>query len=190
MASSRVWLKVGAPTTLLVLVAAVGGGLAAQRIYPDAAADSVEQMFRAPAPDPAPAPQQVTLSPAAQRHPDHAQVVDLLDAHFASINAMDYAAWKPTVVPEKWEELPEQEWRQEYASTQDSFVRVHRIEPGLDDSLRVQLTFQSRQDPEHAPPQLPERCVQWSVVYSLVTDGPQYRLDVTGLSGSALVSEC
>lgn len=191
MASSRVWLKAGVPTTLLVLVAAVGGGMVAQRAFPDAAAaDSVEQMFRAPEPEPTPAPQEIALSPSAQRHPDRAQVVDLLDAHFASINAMDYEAWKPTVVPEKWEYLPEDAWRREYDSTQDSFVRVHRIEPGLDDSLRVQLTFQSRQDPEHAPPQLPERCVQWSVVYALVTDGPRFRLDVTGLSGSALVSEC
>ncbi|MBE9374619.1 hypothetical protein IQ251_09180 [Saccharopolyspora sp. HNM0983] len=180
------------PTALLVLVAAAGSGVLVQRIYPDAAAaqDSVEQMFRDPAADPAPAPQEVTLSPAAQRHPDRDQVVRLLDAHFAAINAMDYAAWKPTVVPEKWAELPEDAWLQEYASTQDSFMRVHRIEPGVDDSLRVQLTFQSRQDPEHAPPQLPERCVQWSVVYPLVTDGTHFRLDVTALPGSALVSEC
>lgn len=190
VASSRVWLKAGVPATLLALVAAVGGGMIAQRIYPDAAAaDSVEQMFRIPA-EPDPAPQQVTLSPAAQRHPDRAQVVDVLDAHFASINAMDYEAWKRSVVPEKWKYLPEEAWRQEYDSTQDSFVRVHRIEPGLEDSLRVQLTFQSRQDPEHAPPQLPERCVQWSVVYRLVADGAGFRIDVTGLSGSALVSPC
>lgn len=139
--------------------------------------------------EPPTAPEGIQLSGDARSHPDHETVRWLLQTHFDAINFRRYDTWKTTVVTAKHLELPEGKWYSAYGSTRDSHVRVHRIESGVDDSLRVLLSFTSRQDPQDAPDQSSE-CLRWQVVYSLVQDSAGLRLDTSRLPGSFRYTPC
>lgn len=182
---SRSW-KWAIPLAVLVLLAAAGGGVLARQVY-RAEAESAPHN---PGAGPQGSSGLVRFSQAAAEHPDRDVVSDLLERYFTAINHRDYAGWKSTVTPEKWEELPPDKWDEEYASTRDKGVRVHRVETGANGILRVQLSFTSHQDPNDAPPQLPQSCVRWWVVYPLVPEDDGLRINTSGLPGSALVGRC
>ncbi|GAA4858528.1 hypothetical protein [Saccharopolyspora rosea] len=177
------------PLAVLVLAAAAVGGWQARQYYPAAAVprdEGVRPVESRPSHDGS----GIEFSADAAAHPDQSTVRWLLTTYFDAINFRRYDTWKSTVAPSKWSELPHDKWMQEYQSTHDSDVVVQRIEQSSDGSLRVMLTFDSHQDPQDAPPQLPEPCVRWSVIYSLVPDSGGLRLDTTRLPGSALVARC
>lgn len=168
----------------MVLFAAAAGGVLARTVY---RADP-------PPAEPPPAnPEQPTglldSTPGATAHPRYETVRDLLETHFIAINERDYSAWKSTVVSAKSEEMPLYEWESEYSSTYDRDVLLHRVESGAGETLRVQVSFTSHQDPRDAPPQLPEPCVRWRVMYTLVPERGELRMD-TSVPGSALVGRC
>lgn len=182
------WLKWGVPLAVVVLVAAVLGGLAGRSLYEDDNASAAPPDGTDPAP-PRAHPGSIVLTEGAKAHPDHRTVRWLLQTHFDAINFHRYDTWKTTVVAAKQAELPEEKWNREYASTRDSDIVLHRIEPGADDSLRVLLTFTSRQDPENSPnKQSP--CLRWRVVYPLVHESGGMRLDTSGLPGSFRYTPC
>ncbi|GAA0532897.1 hypothetical protein GCM10011581_17660 [Saccharopolyspora subtropica] len=182
----RSWFTWGLALSVVVLLAAVGGGvLLAREVYsvpPVEQPQSQAQSIRSPL--------GITYSADAAAHPDFAQIDLLLGNHFNSINTKSYDLWKSTVVPSKWDELPEQRWRQSYGSTEDRQMMVHRIERGPDDSLLVMLTFMSTQDKSQAPPQLRETCIVWNVVYPVVVYDRTLRLDTDKLPNSALLDRC
>jgi hypothetical protein len=191
------WLKWGVPLVGVVLLAAAVGGLGARHL--DNRDLSVALLDKPPLPSASPAQgppgkepgsSVVEFSPGAEEHPDSGKVRWLLQIHFLSINEKRYDQWATTVVAAKRQELPESKWRNEYSTTTDGTIKVHEIEPGPDDSLRVMLSFTSVQDPSHAPPQVRERCVRWRVVYPLLQDSNDLRLDTSKLPGSAVPAPC
>lgn len=173
------------PLALAVLLAAVAAGAALRGGRPGAPA---------PAPSgpqlPAPVAPLVRFSPGALDDPDSARVRQVLQIHFDAINFKSFEQWEPTVVASKRREKTESQWRSDYATTRDTDIVVVRIEPGPDESLRVLMTFDSYQDPKHAPPQLRLSCVHWRVVYPLVRQGRVLQLDTGRFPGSALASPC
>ncbi|MHA6798892.1 hypothetical protein [Bounagaea algeriensis] len=178
---SRTWWTWSLPLAVVVLLGALAGGVALRQLYRPAA--SAQQ------PPVAEPDGLLRFTPGADVHPARDLVGKLLRTHFTAINERDYAAWESTVTAAKQAEMPPEEWHEEYSSTRDSDVLVHRVESGSDRELRVHLSFTSHQDPGDAPPQLPRSCVRWRVVYPItVDDGP--RLATTGLPGSALVGSC
>jgi hypothetical protein len=187
----RSWLKWGLPLAIVVLLGAGGGGvLLAQYVYRDPLTRSQSQP-PGERTETIKSPFGITYTADAASHPDQKVVQYLLDNHFRSINGRSYDLWKSTVVPAKWSELPEDKWFESYGTTEDFDVTVQRIDPGADDSLLVMLTFMSRQAIENAPPQLPEECVLWHVVYPLVAEtGIDLRLDTSKLPNSALIHPC
>lgn len=174
------------PIAVLMLLAAGVGGIAAQRFY----------VTPSGAPSVGGSPTQsdqlanIELTPDVEAHPDSADIRWTLQMHFNAINMRRYETWKATVVPEKQRQLPEDKWQQEYATTRDAAVKVHRVEPGPKDSLRILMTFVSTQDPQDAPPGLESPCLRWSVVYPMVIDAGGFRLDTNSLPGSALAVRC
>lgn len=185
--SPHSWLKWGVPIAVIMLLAAGVGGLAAQRYYveptgvPGIAGGMSQQSDQLANPE---------FTPDAEAHPDSADIRWTLQMHFNAINMRRYETWKATVVEEKQRQLPEGKWQQEYATTRDAAVKVHRVEPGPKDSLRILMTFVSTQDPHDAPPGLESSCLRWSVVYPMVVDAGGFRLDTNSLPGSALAVRC
>ncbi|WP_243789373.1 hypothetical protein [Saccharopolyspora gloriosae] len=185
--SNHSWLKWGVPIAVLVLLAAGVGGIIAQRSY--------SSPVRAGMPGGTPESDgshlaNIEFTPDAEAHPDSADIRWTLQMHFNAINMRRYETWKATVVEEKQKQLPEDKWQQEYATTRDAAVKVHRVEPGPKDSLRILMTFVSTQDPKAAPPGLESSCLRWSVVYPMVVDAGGFRLDTNSLPGSALAVRC
>lgn len=176
------------PLTVLVLIGAVGGGLVLQRAFP--AQPRTAGQPGSPAVQQSPSDiAEISFTPDAQAHPDSARIHWTLQLHFNAINMRQYETWKNTVVEERQQQLPEDEWQKAYASTRDAAIKVHRIEPGPDDSLRLLLSFVSIQNPADAPAGLHSPCVRWRAVYPLVLDRGAFRVDTTP-PGGAIAEPC
>jgi hypothetical protein len=180
----------GVPLAVLVLLAAVAGGAITRTLYARAdRAEPTAPLPTSPKPTEQPGSSVVELLPGAQEHADHETVRVLLQTHFDAINVRRYDTWKTTVVSERRRQLPESKWRAAYGSTHDGSVKVHWIESGPDDSLRVMLTVTSVQNPTDAPPTMRVPCLRWRSVYPLVQDSGGLRLD-TALPGNSLFEKC
>ncbi len=136
-----------------------------------------------------PGRQRVVLKPGARRHPDSTVVRNLLQRHFDAINQRNYQQWRTTVVQAKRLNQPYGKWREEYESTRDGSVTVHRIVRGPEGTLRVIMSLVSVQDREDAPKDMPATCLRWRVVYQLVVEEGKLRLG-QGLPDSSLHNEC
>ncbi|WP_344929547.1 hypothetical protein [Saccharopolyspora gregorii] len=186
--SQHSWWKWGVPIAALVLIAAGVGGVAAQQYYPDSVSAGIDPGV--PGQPESSEYANIEFTPDAEAHPDHADIRWTLQMHFNAINTRRYETWKTTVVAAKQQQLPEDKWQREYATTRDAAIKVHRIEPGPDDSVRVLMTFVSTQDPKDAPAGMQSACLRWRVVYPMVVDGGGFRLDTNSLPGSALAVPC
>lgn len=163
-----------------VLVLAVVAGLLlrgpARETATAPSGDATATTTRQPVPDEQPGPRTVRLAPDAAEHPDGGAVRDLLQRHFDAINFGDYAGWTSTVVDERAAGTPENEWREQYATSTDGSILVHRLEPRPGGGLIVLLSFTSVQDPDDAPEDAPFRCLRWHVSYPVVSESDQLRL--------------
>lgn len=128
---------------------------------------------------------EVQLSADAANHPAADAVRAQLQRHYDAINERDYAQWRETVVPARSDALPEDAWRDAYASTQDGSIRVDRIDPAPDPDagLLVRVRFVSTQAVADAPPDLPAERICWRS--TLPMRGAPPRIDVTGGGSSA-----
>jgi hypothetical protein len=104
---------------------------------------------------------EVQLSADAANHPAAEVVRAQLQRHYDAINERDYAQWRETVVPARSEALPEDAWREAYATSRDGSIRVDRIDTAPDDTLLVRVRFVSTQAVEDAPPDLPATRICW-----------------------------
>ena len=76
-------------------------------------------------------------------------------------------------------------------TTQDGSIVIYRIESGADDTARVLLQFTSTQDPKDAPPELPEPCIHWNVVWAFAdTSAASWKLAAGLASASPQHEEC
>ncbi|HSV67527.1 MAG TPA: hypothetical protein VLJ59_16680 [Mycobacteriales bacterium] len=117
----------------------------------------------------------VQLASAVRSSP-YAQHVRLLFAdYFGAINARDYPRWAGTLSRERKVDPPEK-FRIDYSTTVDDDIRIVGINERPDGGLLVALSFRSRQDPAHAPPELPVACLRWQIVYPLVDEDGHYKI--------------
>ena len=177
--------------TVTVLAAAVGAGVLVRRMQPTASADGAASIANnAPphAPAPRPGPATVALVEDVAVHPDADRVRLVLQKYFDAINAGDYKLWRSTVTPQHARDTGEAAWRDQYRSTLDGSIVLHRLEPRAGGGLVALLSFTSLQDPADAPPELPVRCLRWWVSYPLVGDGDQLRLGPSSPTANRLAA--
>lgn len=129
-----------------------------------------------PAVEPGPTPLEVVVAPRAASARYAAQVADLLQRYFTAINHGDYDAWLTTVSTDQ--AVRERTgWEHDYSTTFDEDIIITDIEHG--DQLTVRIQFTSHQDVEFAPPDLPETCVRWDVIYEIVDEGVGLRVGLS-----------
>lgn len=178
------------PITVVVLTAASATGLAGRSFSTNSS-----QQGEAPEPetDVPPAsvagPGVVRFSKDAAQHPAYDAVRSVLQNHFDSINQSFYERWQTTVVEQRERESPKSEWEDDYITTSDSDIKVHRIEPGPEGSLRVLMTFTSEQAQEDSPDKV-STCLRWTVTYPLVMESDQLLLDASDYGSSSVYRPC
>ncbi|MFB9909134.1 hypothetical protein [Allokutzneria oryzae] len=181
------------PVVLVAAVLAVGVGLGIRELsnrQPETQVASVlppETSSRNPANRPGPDTVQLTADAAG--HPHAEEIRELLQRHFSAINRGDYEVWKTTVVSARVQEMPPSKWRAEYESTQDGSIYVHRVDTTSGGALRVMLSLVSVQSPNKAPPELRADCIVWHVVYPLVQDSGNWKIN-HGLYNSSRNARC
>lgn len=131
----------------------------------------------------------VRFSEDAAQHPDYDAVRSVLQNHFDSINQSIYERWQTTVVEQREQDLPKSKWEADYMTTSDSDIKVHRIEPGPEGSLRVLMTFTSEQAQEDSPDKV-STCLRWTVTYPLVMESDQLLLDASDYGSSSVYRPC
>nr|WP_246300666.1 hypothetical protein [Actinopolyspora biskrensis] len=137
----------------------------------------------------APGSKRVSLEEGARSHPDSGAVRDLLQQHFDAINKRNYQQWRTTVVRAKRLNQPYEQWIDEYGTTQDGTVTVHRIVRGPEGTLRLVMSLVSTQSEEAAPEEMPLTCLRWRVVYRVVPEDGELKLG-QGLPDSSLTNRC
>lgn len=176
-----------------VLVLAVGVGLQFRTPVPEPArapsGDAAVTTGWQLSPGERPGPGTVRLTEDAGQHPDGAAVQDLLQDHFDAINLRDYSRWTSTVVSERAAATSEELWREQYATSTDGSILVHRVQPRPGGGLTLLVSFTSVQDPTDAPEDAPFRCLRWHVSYPVVRESGQLRLD-TADPGASRASRC
>ena len=174
--------------TVTVLSAAVGAGVLVRALQPTARADGAAVIANnAPPRAPAPGPATVALVEDVAVHPDADRVRRVLQTYFDAINAGDYKLWRSTVTPQHARDTGEAAWRDQYRSTLDGGIVLHRLEPRAGGGLIALLSFTSLQDPADAPPELPVRCLRWWVSYPLIGEADELRLSPNSPSASLRV---
>lgn len=162
---------------ILVLTAAVGTGVLVRELQPVDEVAGAASIGDNPPPAPRePGPATVALVEDAAVHPEANRVRILLQKYFDAINAGDYVLWRSTVTPQRARDTGERAWHEQYGSTVDGSIVLHRLEPRASGGLVALLSFTSVQDPADAPPELPVRCLRWWVSYPLIGEGDELRL--------------
>lgn len=166
---------------LVVLVAGigVGAGYGLRELSTPAAANPTGTV---PAPTPTttiargeePGPRGVELAADAKAESSSGAIQDLLQRHFDAINNLHYEGWQSTVTRQRAATFPEQRWLDQYRTTTDGAILVHRIEPTTTGAV-VLISFTSIQDRELAPDKASD-CLRWRVSYSVVVERGELRL--------------
>jgi hypothetical protein len=179
-ADRRRWVLPALAAAVLVVAATTGMVLRQFQTTADAAGGgSSGGTTSVSSPTKEPGPRTVELTGDVAVHPDAQRVRTVLQNHFDAINSVDYALWARTVTAERARATGSGVWRQQYRSTLDGNVVVHRLEARLGGGLVALLSFTSVQDPADAPPDLPVRCLRWRVSYPLIRTGDELRLDLS-----------
>lgn len=173
----QLWLL---PVLLITVIATALGGLLARDLYSEPPADPPPTVVAtSPSPKPSgeqPGPATVRGTADAVAHPLFGTLQPLLQTYFKAINDKDYERWSSVVTYERQTNQPEQTWQQEFRTTKDGNIVMHRIEARGDGSARVLLTFTSTQDVADAPQELPRPCIHWNVVWAFSTEDGSWKL--------------
>ena len=117
----------------------------------------------------------VQVAPALADHPETAEVRFLLDRYFTAVNRRDYPAYRATLVPGP-RLKSEAQFRADFASTQDSAIRLLNLRDDGAGGLVAAVDFVSRQAPDAAPDGA--TCLHWVISYRLVRLAGALRIDV------------
>lgn len=173
----QLWLL---PVLLITVIATALGGLLARDLYSEPPADPPPTVVAtSPSSKPSgqqPGPATVQGTADAVAHPLYGTLQPLLQTYFEAINEKDYERWSSVVTYERQTNQPEQKWQQEFRSTKDGNIVMHRIEARGDGTARVLLTFTSTQDVADAPQELPRPCIHWNVVWAFSTEDGTWKL--------------
>ncbi|GLZ33880.1 hypothetical protein Lesp02_60680 [Lentzea sp. NBRC 105346] len=177
MGTSR-WLV---PAVVVITGAALGTGLVVRELYqrpPEAKGSPIVQTTPSVSPADLPGDGEVRLSVDAFAHPDSQRVQAVLQHYFDAINEHDYDKWRSTVTKERRKTSRDQ-FLSGYSTTRDGSIVVQRIESDASaDRVRVLMNLVSTQDPSKGPPDMQEGCIRWRVVYPLVWEDQELRLDL------------
>lgn len=173
-AASR-WLV---PAVVVITGAAVAAGMVGRTVYLRPAEAVGEPAVAASSSGQLPGISEVRLSGDSFTHPDRLQVQTVLQAFFDAINARDFEAWRSVVSGKRASQAVEQTWMAAYETTRDGGMVVQRIESDVvGRRVRALITFVSTQDVAKAPVGLPEGCIRWRVVYVLVREAGEWKVD-------------
>ncbi|HEV8559549.1 MAG TPA: hypothetical protein VGR06_24675 [Actinophytocola sp.] len=173
------------PVVLVAMIATAVGALVARQIYaePETSPSVVLPSDHPLPPGEQPGDPTVAGTSDAAEHPLYETVRALLQTYFDAINNRRYDQWR-TVVTKNLAKISPEKWRADFGSTKDGSIVVRRIENGPVNTARVLLSFTSVQDLEHAPYELPEKCIHWRLVLPFTVEDGTWKLD-TGVTNLA-----
>ena len=182
------------PVLLITVIATALGALVARSLYTD------QPPARPIAIDPTPTTSvplseqpgssEVQGTADATAHPLYNTLQPLLQQYFDAINAKDYEAWKQVVTSERVTTTKVDKWYEDYRTTHDGSIVIYRIEASGDGHARVILQFISVQDPANSPPEFPERCIRWSLVWPFAKERNEWKLGAGTTSASPQYDYC
>ncbi|WP_156212600.1 hypothetical protein [Lentzea aerocolonigenes] len=182
------------PAVVVITGAAVAAGMVGRTLYsrpPEAQGDPVVASSAVVSGEPLPGISQVRLSPDSFFHPDRTAVQSVLQRFFDAINRRDFAQWRGTVSARRVSQTVESTWAAAYETTRDGGVVVQRVESDVvGRRLRVLISFVSTQDVEKAPVALPEGCIRWRVVYVMVWEGGELKVDEAPENRTPQMEKC
>ncbi|TCP54988.1 hypothetical protein EV191_102199 [Tamaricihabitans halophyticus] len=132
----------------------------------------------------------VELSPDATAHPLGESVRQLLQTYFDAINGRNFDRWQTTVTADRVAATSEQQWLNDYDSTQDGSILVYRIESAPRNTLRVQVGFTSKQDIAQAPADLQVECINWYLALPVTKQGGQWKIAEAEPGGKQVNKPC
>lgn len=166
------------PAVVVITGVAVAAGMVGRAVYlrpeeaegaPAVPASSAGQL---------PGEPQVRLSPDSFTHPDRQQVQVALQRYFDAINARDFDGWRGAVSSKRASQAVRETWMAAYDTTRDGGMVVQRLESDVvGKRVRAMISFVSTQDVSKAPVRLAEGCIRWRVVYVLVREGGEWKVD-------------
>jgi hypothetical protein len=180
------------PAVVVITGAAVAAGMVGRTVYSrPAEAKGSPAVPSSSVAGPLPGSTEVRLSPDAFTHPDRTAVQTVLQKYFDAINNRDFAAWRTVVSAQRASTAAEPTWTSDYETTRDGGMVVQRVESDVvGRRLRVLLSFVSTQDVAKAPVALPERCIRWRVVYVMVWEGGELKVDQAPESRTPQMEKC
>ncbi|MGW4209638.1 hypothetical protein ACWEIJ_16735 [Lentzea sp. NPDC004789] len=181
------------PAVVVITGAAVAAGMVGRTIYSRPAEAKGEPVVPSTSVSGAPLPgsTEVRLSPDAFTHPDRTSVQAVLQKFFDSINARNFGAWREVVSSRRVSQAVESTWAAAYETTRDRGMVVQRIESDVvGRRLRVLISFVSTQDVAKAPVGLPEGCIRWRVVYVMVWEGGELKVDEAPENRTPQMEKC
>ncbi|WP_434448618.1 hypothetical protein [Lentzea sp. E54] len=180
------------PAVVVITGAAVAAGMVGRTVYSrPAEAKGSPAVPSSSVAGPLPGSPEVRLSPDSFTHPDRTSVQRVLQTYFDSINARDFTAWRSVVSARRVSVTTEAGWLAAYESTRDGGMVVQRVESDVvARRLRVLISFVSTQDVAKAPPALPEPCIRWRVVYVLVWERGELKVDEAPENRSPQMEKC
>jgi len=133
-----------------------------------------------PSPSPGDYDTEVRISDSAAKDRRAEKIRELFQQYFDGINNKDYASWATTVNAQQAADRPQEQWEQDYSTTQDYDIEITDI---TTTPFRVGINFTSKQAIEYAPADLPSECINWDVFYNLLTEDGKL---VVGRSATSL----
>ena len=185
--------RVGVAITIVAIIVALGGGLAAWRVLghktvrPTAGRHLSASTVRprssstsaaAPATPTSPAssalntgPGAVAIAPALSQQANSPQVAAFLESYFQAINTRDYSQFSSLFEPRLRPTF--QQFENGYSSTHDSRAVLTRISP-TPVGVAVAVSFISHQHPADSPTRT--SCTSWDVTLYLKPHGSTYQI--------------
>ncbi|AZI58191.1 hypothetical protein EH165_08620 [Nakamurella antarctica] len=127
----------------------------------------------------------VVVSEAAAQNANATQVQKLFATYFSAINGRDYERYVAAVS----QPLAKAQFDTNYATSVDTDGMVRQIHTDEAGKLQVLVSFVSTQSVDSAPPELPVKCIAWTVEWGM--DGePGALLIGTPVQSSTQMEEC
>ncbi|MCP2200652.1 hypothetical protein [Lentzea flava] len=181
------------PAVVVITGAAVAAGMVGRTVYSRPAEAKGEPVVPVSSVSGAAVPgtTEVRLSPDSFSHPDRTDVQAVLQKYFDSINRRDFGLWRSVVSARRVSQTVQKTWLADYETTLDRGMVVQRVESDVVlRRLRVLISFVSTQDVAKAPVALPESCIRWRVVYVMVWEGGELKVDEAPENRTPQMEKC
>ncbi|MBM7864025.1 hypothetical protein [Lentzea nigeriaca] len=181
------------PVVVVITGAAVAAGMVGRTVYSRPAEAKGEPAVPSSSVSGAAVPgtTEVRLSPDSFFHPDRTAVQAVLQKYFDSINRRDFGLWRSVVSARRLSQTVQKNWLADYETTLDRGMVVQRVESDVVlRRLRVLISFVSTQDVAKAPVALPEGCIRWRVVYVMVWEGAELKVDEAPENRTPQMEKC